>query len=386
VDAGESGASGAPMPHISALARSSTLGLVLASAVFAMPAGAQQRPSAKLEKVASFEHQVTGVAVAQDGRIFVNFPRWTEDSPISVAEVKNGRLVPYPDEGWNSWRNAKKDEISPQDHWVCVQSVVAHGGFLWVLDPAAPALDQIVKGGPKLVQIDLETNTVVKTYPFSEQVAPQGTYLNDIRFSPDGEWGYLTDSGRGALLVVNLKSGDIRRVLDGVSSTQAEKGVNVKADGKVLRRPDGRAPTFNSDGIELSPDGGTLYWQAISSRTLYSVPTEALRDPALSPQDLEGRVKREGETVPADGLWMTKQGQLVVTSVEDNSVKLRGPDGKLATLVQDARLRWPDSLAQGPDGKMYVTSSRIQDNAWFKPQSPISLKTELWRFTPSPAR
>jgi sugar lactone lactonase YvrE len=356
--------------------------LVLASSALAVPAIAQQRAAAKLEQVASFPHQVTGVAVAQDGRIFVNFPRWTEDSPISVAEVKNGRLVPYPDEGWNSWRNAKKDEISPQDHWVCVQSVVAHNGFLWVLDPAAPALEQIVKGGPKLVQIDLKTNTVVKTYPFSEQVAPQGTYLNDIRFSPDGEWGYLTDSGRGALLVVNLKSGEIRRALDGVSSTQAEKGVQVKTDGKVLRRPDGRAPTFNSDGIELSPDGATLYWQAISSRTLYSVPTEALRDPALSSKDLESRVKREGETVPADGLWMTAQGQLVVTSVEDNSVKLRGRDGKLTTLVQDARLRWPDSLAQGPDGKIYVTSSRIQDNAWFKPQSPISLKTELWRFTP----
>jgi hypothetical protein len=57
--------------------------------------------------VASFEHQVTGVAVAQDGRIFVNFPRWTEDSPISVAEVTpEGELRPYPDAAWNAWRTA----------------------------------------------------------------------------------------------------------------------------------------------------------------------------------------------------------------------------------------------------------------------------------------
>ena len=39
-----------------------------------------------LEQVAAFEHQVTGVTVSEDGRIFVNFPRWTEDSPVSVAE------------------------------------------------------------------------------------------------------------------------------------------------------------------------------------------------------------------------------------------------------------------------------------------------------------
>lgn len=40
----------------------------------------QQAPSpaesrARLQPVASFDHQVTGVTVAQDGRIFVNFPR-----------------------------------------------------------------------------------------------------------------------------------------------------------------------------------------------------------------------------------------------------------------------------------------------------------------------
>jgi sugar lactone lactonase YvrE len=373
------------MPHAKPLSRLALLAILL-SATVSVPAMAQPRPAAtKLERVATFDHQVTGVAVAQDGRTFVNFPRWTEDSPVSVAEVKGGRVVPYPDEAWNSWRNAKRDEISPGDHWVSVQSVVANGGSLWVLDPAAPALEQIVKGGPKLVQIDLATNKVVRTYPFSEQVAPQGTYLNDIRFSPDGTWGYLTDSGRGALLVINLKSGEVRRMLDGVSSTQAEKGVQVKADGKVLRRPDGRAPTFNADGIALSPDGATLFWQAISSRTLYSVPTEALRDANLSSQDLEARVKKDGETVPADGLWMTQQGRLFVTSPEDDSVKLRQPDGTLATIVQDKRLRWPDSMAEGPDGKLYVTSSRIQDNAWFKPQGSISLKTDLWRFTPPAA-
>ena len=349
-------------------------------ALSSLPSTAQ--PLAKLEPVATFEHQVTGVAVAKDGRVFVNFPRWTEDAPVSVAEVKGGKLVPYPDEGWNSWRNARKDQVTPNDHWVCVQSVVANGGSLWVLDPAAPALEKIVKGGPKLVQIDLATNKVVRTYPFDERVAPEGSYPNDIRFSPDGEWGYLTESGRGAILVINLKSGEIRRLLDGVSSTQAEKGVVVKTDGRELRRPDGVQPTFNADGIELSKDGATLYWQAISSHTLYSVPTEALRDANLSPQDLEARVKKEGETVLADGLWMSGRGQFFFTSVEDGSVKLRGPDGKYANAVQDKRLRWPDSMAEGPDGKIYVTGSHIMDNRWFNPKAGVATRTELWRFTP----
>lgn len=353
-------------------------GLALAALGSAAPALAQK---ARLEPVAVFPHQVTGVAVSKEGRVFVNFPRWTDDAPVSVGEVKGGRVVPYPDAVWNSWRNAKRDELTPNDRFVCVQSVVADGrGSLWVLDPAAPALEQIVKGGPKLVRIDLATNKVVRTYPFDERAAPQGTYLNDIRFSPDGRWGYITDSGRGAILVIDLESGEIRRLLDGVSSTQAEKGVVVRTDGQELRRPDGRAPVFNADGIELSKDGATLYWQAISSRTFYSIATDALRDSTLGTADLEARIQK-GATVPADGLWLSSRGQMFVTSPEDDSVKLRAADGTFATIVRDPKLRWPDSMAEGPDGKIYVTSSRIQDNAWFKMTSP-SIRTELYRFVP----
>jgi hypothetical protein len=70
--------------------------------------------------------------------------------------MKDGSLKPYPDQRWNEWRNAKKDEMPPQDHRVCVQSVVAdHEGNLGVLDPAAPAQDKVVAGGPKLVKISL---------------------------------------------------------------------------------------------------------------------------------------------------------------------------------------------------------------------------------------
>jgi sugar lactone lactonase YvrE len=365
-----------------------SLAALIAAALAVSPANAQSGVAAgkpaSLKPVASFAHQVTGVAVAKDGRVFVNFPRWTEDTPVSVAEVKkDGSLVPYPDAGWNSWRNAKQDEMTPNDHFVCVQSVVADArGNLWVVDPGAPAMEQIVKGAPKLVQIDLASNKVVKTIPFDERVAPQGTYLNDIRFSPDGKWGYLTDSGRGAILIVNLESGDIRRVLDGVSSTQAEKGVQVHIDGQVLRRPDGKAPSFAADGLEISADGATLYWQAISSHTLYSIPTAALQDANLQTPQLEGQIKKAGATVIADGLLVSRAGAFFVTSPEDNAVKRRTGEGQLVTVATDKRLRWPDSMAEGPDGEIYVTASRIPDSHMFKADAPIALKTQLFRFTP----
>lgn len=363
------------------------------SAAASPPAAAAGRP----QLVARFEHQVTGVTVAKDGRIFVNFPRWTEDAPVSVAELKDGKPVPYPDAEWNSWRNARKDEIDPKNHFVCVQSVVAdQQDRLWVVDAAAPAMAAAVKDGPKLVAIDLKTDRVAKTIPFDPSIAPQGSYLNDVRISPDGKTAYLTDSGaEGALIVIDIDSGKAKRLLAGHPSTMPDKSVTVTYDGKPLRRPDGRGVEFSADGIALSPDGRTLYWQAIKGKTLYSLPTEALTGwatsslvpEALTDKSLSGKIATVGENGPADGLIIAKSdGRMYVTSPQDNAIKVRdlsGTNAGLTVLVQDERLRWPDTFGEGPDGTLYLTTSHIQDSAFFKEGAPIALPTELWSLKPS---
>ena len=348
----------------------------------AAPATAPLELVRPLQLVAQFEQQVTGVTVSRDNRIFVNFPRWEQDVAISVAEVgPNGRLTPFPDAEWNAWRNAKK--LGNSDHFVCVQSVVAGPqNTLWVLDPAAPGNEFNLDGGPKLVAIDLGANQVSRTILFDRSVIPQGSYLNDVRFSPDGKWAYITDSGVvGALIVVDLASNKPRRLLAGHPSTQVEKNVTVMADGKPLRRPDNRGPMFAADGIALDPKGEYLYWQALTGKTLYRIATKALTAPDLPEAQVEAAVERLGVTCVADGYWMDGQGRLFITSPEDNSVKLRQPDGSLKVVVQDSRLRWPDTMAEGPDAAFYVTASHIQDMAqWHAHGSARKTPYALFKF------
>jgi sugar lactone lactonase YvrE len=338
-----------------------------------------------LHLVARFDHQVTGVAVSETGRIFVNFPRWTEDNDISVAELIDGALRPYPNEEWNSWRNALKNKVSPEDHFVCVQSVVCDGrGSLWVLDPAAPATSHLVKGGAKLVQVDLATETVTRVIAFDTDIAPEGSYLNDIRFHPGGRRAYLTDSGAtGALIVLDLENGAARRVLHGHSTTQPDPDVVVSHHGRELRRSDGRGAEFAADGIEVSPDGTYLYWQALTGRTLYRVATAVLHDGSVSPEALGELIEAVGEVGVSDGYWMDEQGSLYLSAAEEDAVKRRLPDGTIETVVQDERLRWPDSFAQGPDGTIYITSSHIMDSKWFNPDAGPTTATELWRIEQS---
>ena len=259
-------------------------------------------------------------------------------------------------------------------------------GFLWVVDPAAPGNEFIKPGGVKLVKIDLNTNAVVKVIPFDATVAPQSSYMNDVRVSPDGRTAYLTDSGqRGALIVVDVAAGRARRVLDGDPRTQPEPGVIPRVDGHELRRPDNRIPSFAADGIALDPEGQFVYWQALVGRTLYRVPTAALTG-ALAPSAVAAKVEALGTTNVADGFWMDEKGYLFITDPADNAVRMRAPDGTLTMVVQDDRLRWPDSMAEGADGSIYVTASHIQDMAQF--HTTGSTQQGQWQLfrVPSPHR
>src|SRR5215218_6149829 len=140
------------------------IALLLLSSSAAVSSGSERTPP-KLEEVASFpDQQVTGVTVSKTGRVFVNFPYWSGDHRISVAEVtKDGMTHPYPDDYWN------RKEGNPRERFVCVQSVyVDDQDFLWVLDPAAPMLEKVVQNGPKLVKIDLTKNQPVQTILFDQ--------------------------------------------------------------------------------------------------------------------------------------------------------------------------------------------------------------------------
>jgi sugar lactone lactonase YvrE len=261
---------------------------------------------------------------------------------------------------------------------VCIQSVVADNrGNLWVLDPAAPGNEKVIAGGPKLVRIELATNRVAQVIRFGEEVALQGSYLNDVRFHPDGNTAFITDSGaRGTIVLVDLQSGEARPRLDGHPSTQPEKGVEVSIGGQKLQRPDGRSFQVAADGIALSQDGRTLYWQALTGRTLYSIETSALMSD--NQDEAAKKVTKLGTTNIADGLLMTRDDQLYLTSPEDSSIKIWSGD-RAETVIADPQLSWPDSLAEGPDGSIYVTASRLHEMPWFRQGAPNVLSTKLFR-------
>ena len=365
----------------------------------ALPADAPaDRSFGKLEQVHAFyDAMPTGVTVSETGRIFVNFPRWGDNVPFTVGEIRDGKVVAYPNAAIN-----KENPNDPSDGLISVQSVVADGqGRVWLLDTAAPGFADPKPRGAKLVAIDLASNKVVKRLVFPDNVMLPSTYVNDMRFDfRNGAEGtvYLTDSslrGPGAIIVMDIASGRAMRRLSGVPATSVDPAFVPVVEGLpvMVEGADGKPKPLGvaSDGIALSADGQTLYFTPLSSRHLYAVSTALLRDASVSEQQLAAAVQDLGEKGASDGMDADADGAVYAGDYEHNSIRKRLPDGQWQTLVHDPRLLWPDTLSIGPDGYLYFIANQLHRQAAFrggqdqrqKPYSLLRLKIDA---APAPTR
>jgi len=330
----------------------------------------RNRDFGSLETVHEFANgpMPTGVSVSDTGRIFVNFPKWGDEVTATVAEIRDGEVVPYPDAAWNS--PASDDDPAAL---VSVQSIVVDpANRLWILDTGSPLFQPTSKGGPKLVCVDLDSDEVVKVILFDPDVALETTYLNDIRFDlrhGDGGFAYITDSadsGPNGLIVVDLATGESWRRLHDHPSTKAETPQTFLpvVEGRVfLERPEDGPPqpvTMGADGIAISHDGERIWYCALASRAWYSVNATALRDRTLDDTSVAGTVVHEGDKGGAsDGLETDDRGRIYLTSGEHDAILRRTPDGEIETVVHDPRLLWPDTMSIATDGFLYVTANQL---------------------------
>ena len=326
-----------------------------------------------LETVFEFsEAMPTGVTVSQEGRVFVNFPRWGDEVAFTVGEIRDRDLVPYPDLDFN-----QPDPNRPGDRLISVQSVVVDpANRLWLLDTGSVEFGPVTPGGAKLVGVDLKSDRIFQTIVLPPEVALPTTYLNDIRFDlRRGEAGlaFITDSslsGPNAIIVVDLATEESWRQLDGHPSTTAVADFRPIVEGDpFFLRPPGADPQpllVGADGIAIGAAGERLYYCPLSSRRLYSASVDALADRDLSTGEVAATVIDLGEKGASDGLESDSRDRVYITDYEHNAIRQRDPDGSITTLVHDPRALWPDTLSLATDGHLYFTANQLHRQPGFQ--------------------
>ena len=144
--------------------------------------------------------------------------------------------------------------------------------------------------------------------------------------------------------------------------------VVITVNGREVRddtRGD-RPLRIGADGIALSRDGRYLYWHALSGVTLYRIDTRVLSDFDRSQAELGKAVEAVARTVVTDGLEIDRQDRILHTAIELDAIVAYDPArGELVKVARDDLLAWPDSIALGRDGRLFVTTSRIDEMARF---------------------
>lgn len=152
-------------------------------------------------------NKTPGIAVSSTGRKFTCYPGGLDPTNVNqgipgiytVGEITSPTTeVAYPNISYNTPPGGAVDytTVPPKtkglsNYLLGVQSVVVDElDTLWILDTGRVislsdplhAMLASQPGGPKLIAVNITSNTVMRTYTFPADVALPYSYLNDVRF------------------------------------------------------------------------------------------------------------------------------------------------------------------------------------------------------------
>lgn len=289
------------------------------------------------------------IAIGDDGRIFMSLmPRFKPTFRV-VEVLPDGKVKPYPTD---RWARAPEGDGDGLNNVLGIR--LDEDGILWMLDwPTENAAGRLVGWDTKAERLD-------RIIYLAPPVTRDTTFLNDLAVDREHEAIYISDTGspeNAALIVVDLRTGRARRMLEGSRFTVSED-IDSIVDGRVLMR-DGKRARIGVDGITVDPANKWLYFAPHSGTSMYRVRTADLLDQYLSQDELESRVERYGDKPISGGITVDGAGNVYLTSTNENAIGVVRPDGSYEILYQGDDISWPDGFAFAPDGMVYVTVNEL---------------------------
>jgi sugar lactone lactonase YvrE len=328
-------------------------------------------PETDLETYLDYPEPIGNVAVNASGRVFFTVHPESRPRGNRLLEWVDGAAVPYP-----------SGALQPDLFDTVLGVVVDRQNRLWTIDSGNHGLRDA-----RLLGFDLHSDELVHDHTLPPEIAPAGSFLQDLQVSADGQTIVIADASiwrkSPALIVYDVASRRARRVLEHHESVTAEDYL-IRTPTRDMRFIGGLVDLQTGvDGIAFDSENEWLYYGAVNQSGLFRVRLADLRDDTLPARQLGNRVERYSDKPLSDGLSADVDGNIYVTDVEHGSVLKVGPDGSVVTVVRSPRIRWADALSFGPDGWLYLADSAIPELV-LKPREHVRSQAPyfIFRFRP----
>ena len=335
--------------------------LSLAASAFSSAYAADVGP---LETVTTFnKYRGAGITITPAGRMIVSMHPLDAPKTRVVEIMANGAQQPFPNEDW-----ADGPELGKVGLAAVIGVHSDSKGVVWILDMGSGQV------APKLIAWDSVANTLVNTIELNKDAVLDNSFLQDFVIDERNDKIYIADMSFGnfmgatkpAFIVVDLKTGESTRVLEGNAKLMPEeRDIVIEASPVASKSAKGETTNlrFGLNPITIDDKNEWVYFGAFTGTSVYRIPAKTLADSTYSDAKKAKSIEVFGPKNPSDGMTYAPGGGILVTDLENNAIGLT-TKGHYEIIVQDKRLSWPDSLAVS-NGWIYVTQDQLHQHPAF---------------------
>lgn len=354
-----------------------TLGLI--SIVFATYG---QNTLAVAERFTRTDLAVGNITFTNNGDlVYSHHPFFAPDNRVMIMDAKTKESKPFPNKAWNTPRDTDDNFLS---NVLGVRN--DENGIIWMIDMA-----QRNNVTPKIVGWNTKTNYLERIYYLPKSSVPKESQPNDMVVDTKHGFFIIADEGIGnggdgskaAFIIVDMKTGKTRRILEGTRTTIPENTPTV-IKGKHLA-VNGNDLLVGNDGITADKDFEYIYYGPLNGTKIYRIKTLDLVNEVLTEIELDTKIETYSEKPNNGGMSIDTDGNIYLTALETTSVAVvLAKDRSVKTMTQDSNMIWPDGVSYNHiDGYMYVSAAQVNKGAVFNDGNDQSTKPfYIFRFKP----
>lgn len=310
------------------------------------------------EVFATVDQSVGNIAFTYQGElVYSHHPFFSPTYRVVKYNAQDKTITPFPNEEWNSPRES-------DDHYLSNVLGIRNdeNGIVWMLD-----MGQRNPVTPKIVGWNTITNKLERIYYLPETSVVPTSQPNDMVVDTKHGAFVIADEGIGnggdgstaSLIIVDMKTGKTRRLLEGHRTTLPENLPTV-VNGKSLA-VNGQNLLVGCDGITADKEFEWLYYAPLNGSKIYRVRMTDLLDETLNEAELDERIETYSDKPNNGGLSIDSEGNLYLTAMETNSIAVvLAKDRSVQNLFSDNNLLWPDGVSYNAvDGYMYVSAAQV---------------------------